>query len=86
MNALRPYQINDINLLRKAYREGHRRIMYALPTGGGKTVVASELIRSAAGKGHKSLLIVDRIELVSQTRKHLHAMGLKTGVLQGENT
>lgn len=33
---LRPYQTSDIDKIRQAVRRGERRILYVLPTGGGK--------------------------------------------------
>jgi len=58
----------------------------ALATGGGKTVVASHLIKSAADKGRTSMFVVDRIVLVEQAAKHLRNIGLSVGIYQGENT
>jgi superfamily II DNA or RNA helicase len=83
---LRDYQERVIHELRDGFRAGHRRQILALATGSGKTVVAAHLIRNAAAKGHKSLFVVDRIELVDQAASHLHKIGLKVGIMQGENT
>lgn len=83
---LRDYQERVIHELRDGFRSGHMRQILALATGSGKTVVASHLIHNAARKGHKSLFIVDRVELIEQAVTHLDAMGLRVGVLQGENT
>ena len=83
---LRDYQESVVQELREGFRSGHLRQILALATGSGKTVVASHLIGTAASKGHKSLFVVDRIELVDQAAQHLHQMGLSVGILQGENT
>ena len=58
----------------------------ALPTGAGKTVVAGEIIHRANKLGHKSLFIVERVQLVIQAVEHLESIGLKVGILQGDNT
>ncbi|MEW8073059.1 MAG: DEAD/DEAH box helicase family protein, partial [Candidatus Thiodiazotropha sp.] len=86
MKTLRPFQETAINELRAGLMQGHKRQLLALATGAGKTVVASHLIHRAAQNDHKSLFIVDRIELVDQAIEHLSAMGLQVGVYQGENT
>lgn len=39
-----------------------------LPTGGGKTRIAAELIRSAVLKGHRCLFVVNRNKLATQVR------------------
>lgn len=86
MKALYPHQEEVIEKLRDGHRQGHRRQLLAMPTGAGKTVVASHLIRSAHLRGHRSMFVVDRIELVGQAAAHLENLGLNVGILQGENT
>ncbi len=86
MKTLYPFQEKIIEDLRAGFAAGHKHQVLALGTGGGKTVVASHLIHSAASKGNKSLFIVDRIELVGQAVEHLRSTGLKVGIMQGENT
>ncbi len=86
MKALYEFQSQAIDELRKGLRAGHKRQMLALATGAGKTVTAAHMIHSAAIKGHRSMFIVERIELVSQAAEHLLDMGLRVGVLQGQNT
>ena len=66
---LRPYQQEAISDLRESFKNGHRRIILALPTGAGKTVVFSEMVRMAADKGTRVLVLTDRIELFEQTFK-----------------
>ena len=86
MIDLYPHQQQIIEALRRGYRDGHRCQMLALATGGGKTVIASHLIHGAAQKGNRSMFVVDRIELVDQAARHLRQIGLKVGILQGDNT
>ena len=83
---LRPYQERVIQELRQGLLEGHTRQILALATGAGKTVVAAHIVRSAVEKRHRCLFVVERIVLVDQAMKHLEAVGLKVGILQGENT
>ena len=62
---LRPYQQEDVGRIRQAVlRSGS--VVYACPTGAGKTVIASEIARLAADKGSKTLFLVHRRELVKQ--------------------
>ncbi len=86
MFQLYPHQEQVIGELRQGLLAGHKRQVLALATGGGKTVVAAHLSRSAVEKGKRVLFIVDRIELVGQAVRTFHQLGLQVGVLQGENT
>jgi len=63
---LRPYQQAALPLLRTSMKD-NKRTVYVLPTGGGKTVIFSELIRVAVEKNSRVLAITDRIELFKQT-------------------
>ena len=64
--TLRGYQVDAISGVRDAYRT-HRSVLLVLPTGGGKTRVASWIMRSHAGLGGRVLFLVHRTELVRQT-------------------
>ena len=86
MIQLHDFQQQAIDDLRRGLMSGHRCQLLGLATGGGKTVVASHMVRSAARNGHTSLFIVDRIELVGQAARHLTDIGLRVGVMQGDNT
>jgi len=86
MFELYRFQGQIIADLGQGYRQGHLRQVCALPTGGGKTVVAAHLARRAAAKGRKLLFIVDRIELCGQAAETFAAMGLAVGILRGDDT
>jgi len=86
MYTLFPHQEQVLDDLRAGCRAGHRTQLLGMPTGSGKTVVASHIVHAAAAKGKKVLFIVDRIELVDQALGHLRATGLPVGILQGERT
>ena len=86
MYDLYPHQQGCIDELRQGLRQGHRRQVLGLATGGGKTVVASHIAKAAVAKEKRVLFIVDRIELVAQAANTFHAMGLRVGILQGEFT
>ena len=63
---IRDYQARAVAEIAQAMREGCRSLVYSLSTGGGKTVIASELIRRAYGKTRRQLFVVHRRELVRQ--------------------
>ena len=76
-----PFQAAAVPEIRAAVgRSGS--VVYQLPTGGGKTIVAAELARLAAKKGKVTLLLVHRRELVAQAINTLAEAcpGLSVGV------
>jgi len=74
--TLRPYQQESIASIRAEYRAGCRRVLFVLPTGGGKTVVFSHIAQQAAGRGNRVLILVHRVELLDQACRSLAAMGV----------
>lgn len=86
MANLRPYQISGITTLRQSFAKGLKRIVFYLATGGGKTVVAEQIIRMATSKGKRVAFICNRIELAMQTSRRFSAAGIHHGMLQGENS
>jgi superfamily II DNA or RNA helicase len=73
---LRDYQLESIAGLRKEFTSGKKRLILALTTGAGKTVVFSEMVRLAASKGTKTLVLTDRVELFKQTLKAIDRHGV----------
>lgn len=73
---LRPYQRETILLMREAFQQGHRNIVLCLPTGAGKTVVFSHMVKLAFEKNTKTLVLTDRTELFKQTIKSLGKVGV----------
>ena len=72
---LRPYQLDAVEGLRVKIREGKKRLILVAPTGAGKTVIASHLLRQADQKGSYALFMVDRVALVNQTSETLDDYG-----------
>jgi DNA repair protein RadD len=66
MMRLRPYQLVAVEQLRTRIAAGDRRIVVALPTGGGKTVVATHIVAGARNRGRRVLFVAHRRELISQ--------------------
>lgn len=82
---LRDYQRHDIDAMRRAIAGGARRLLYVLPTGGGKTCVAAEIIRLAAAKGKRIYFIAHRKELIDQSSAKLDEMGVDHGVIMASH-
>lgn len=82
--TLRPYQASGVDRMRELVSGGKRRVVLVLPTGGGKTVVASHVIRSAVDLGRRVLFVAHRIELLNQTAKQLARFGVTDiGIIRG---
>ncbi len=73
---LRDYQHRAIADLRAVYAAGRRAPVLVLPTGGGKTIVAAEVIRSAVARGRRVLFLAHRRELIDQAQRKLELAGI----------
>lgn len=85
--ALYPFQEEAIQNISKKLNEleDNHNILFQLPTGGGKTVIFSEIARryiKAVGK--KVLILTHRIELCKQTSKMLDEFGVKNKVINSK--
>lgn len=78
---LRDYQSRAVADIRAALA-AHRSVVLALQVGGGKTVVACEVIRRVLAAGKRALFVVHRVELVEQARDRLAAFGIRAGVIK----
>jgi superfamily II DNA or RNA helicase/predicted nucleic acid-binding Zn ribbon protein len=65
---LRPYQLQAVDEIRAAFKES-KRVVLCLPTGAGKTVVFSEIVRRVLEKGNRVAIVTHRRELLSQAGK-----------------
>lgn len=81
----RPYQTEAIEAVRQAKLCGVQRQLVVLPTGAGKTVVFSHLIRRRAASG-RALIIAHRKELLEQAIDKLAivAPGMRVGMVKAE--
>ena len=62
MKHLRDYQAQAIDQIEKA-----TKALYVLPTGGGKTIVATDAIMMAVQRGERVLMLTHRREILRQT-------------------
>lgn len=82
---LRDYQSRAIDELRARLLQGKRRLLLVAPTGAGKTVIASEMIRSANERGTPTLFLAHRKELVDQPSKKLDELGIDHGIVMASH-
>ena len=89
VRSLRPLRGRQIPLdeaIYAAVREGHKRIMVQMPTGGGKTVLAAHLMDRSAKKGRRPMFVAPAIALVEQTLKSFEAQGIRDiGIIQAQH-
>lgn len=80
---LRPYQVEAVVGARAQLAAGKKRCLIILPTGGGKTVVAAEIIHRAEERGSRVLFLAHRRELIMQTADKLQRFGVRHGIIMG---
>ena len=84
---LRAYQAEMVDAIRQRWAAGQRRVLGCLPTGGGKTEVAIQIILEEATPTNRVLILVERKVLCRQWANRLRRHGLgHVGILQGDNT
>lgn len=76
-----PFQHDAIDQTRAHLRSGARSVLLQLPTGGGKTVIASVMFEGAMRKQKISWFIVHRRELVQQAALTFMQHGVPVGVV-----
>lgn len=75
LSTLRPYQ-QDLYLKARQALLNNRAVCLQLHTGGGKTAIASEMIKSVYDKQKLAWFITPRKELVKQASEHLSKWGV----------
>lgn len=79
MIPLRPYQVRGREMVREEIGRGKRRVLIVLPTGGGKTVLAADIIKRTLDGGRKVLFVAHRRELIKQSYDKLIDVGIPEG-------
>ena len=85
--TLYDYQQNDLDTIFDYLDSAptDTNLLYQLPTGGGKTVVFSEIAkRYIATKGKKVVVLTHRIELSTQTSKMLEGFGVHNKIINSD--
>lgn len=80
--TFREYQGIDYTAIQEAEKEFLRNL-YQLPTGGGKSVIIAKYILDRKDK--KILVFAHKRKLLSQLRIRFQKLGLRVGLLQGQN-
>jgi DNA repair protein RadD len=78
MTELRPYQKEAVE---KILHSKSNRQLVVSPTGSGKTIVATTLMKEHADRFKNSLFVVHRREIVLQTRDKLEQQGISAGII-----
>jgi superfamily II DNA or RNA helicase len=87
MYELRPYQKEASAKIMQQWEHGVRRTLLVLPTGCGKTVVFSDVVKKATKDGSRALVLAHRQELLDQASdKLLSAFGIRTSLEKAEHS
>ncbi len=81
------YQQGDINAIfeRLDNAPSNYHLLYQLPTGGGKTVIFSEIVRRYLSKHNKKVVVLThRIELCKQTSRMLKTFEVKNKIINSK--
>jgi superfamily II DNA or RNA helicase len=73
---LRDYQIKSKDGILASLKKGHKRVIFCLPTGGGKTVTFADIVAGATAKGKTVMILCDRKELLTQAYNKVKNLGL----------
>ncbi|MEQ9643224.1 MAG: DEAD/DEAH box helicase [Alphaproteobacteria bacterium] len=79
---LRDYQSDVILKAREVIAAGKCRVLIVAATGAGKTIVASDIIRTANERDNGVLFLAHRRELIEQASQKLHATGIDHGIIK----
>tara|TARA_R110000822_G_scaffold79406_3_gene189867 strand:+ start:4701 stop:6206 length:1506 start_codon:yes stop_codon:yes gene_type:complete len=81
---LREYQEQAIEMVRYEFSRGRKKVLLVAPTGAGKTVIASAMIKASQDKSNASLFVAHRRELVKQCSQKLTDFGVSHGVVMAD--
>lgn len=80
---LRDYQLEAVESVENEWSNGHKNTLLVVPTGGGKTVIFSEIARREAARG-RVLILAHRDELIRQAQDKLYrSTGIFAGIEKG---
>ena len=87
MYELRPYQKEASAKILQQWEHGVRRTLLVLPTGCGKTVVFSDVVKRSTKDGSRALILAHRQELLDQAADKLSAaFGIRTALEKAEHS
>jgi DNA repair protein RadD len=79
--TLHAFQQEAVAEIERHIAEGRRKILLVAPTGSGKTVIASELIRRFVAQYRTVLFLAHRREIIEQTGRKLTDNGVRHGII-----
>jgi len=82
MTELRPYQHDVIAEIERVIAEGKRRILLVAPTGSGKTIILSEIIKRGVAAFKRVVFVAHRDELLTQARDKLKGFDIAAGIIK----
>lgn len=86
MLILRDYQQKCVDGLIQKYSTKHKAPLLVVPTGGGKTVIFSNIAHRSVTKKNKVWILVHRVELLRQTSEALTTNGVEHGLVNPQYT
>lgn len=84
MISLRPYQDELITGVRQHFREGRKRVLIQLPTGGGKSATCARMLHNAAERNKRVWFLCHRRELVGQIARAFELEGIDYGLVTAD--
>lgn len=84
--VLHDYQNNLKHGVYNAWQSGQRNVLAVLPTGGGKSVVVSDIVLDGYHMGLSQPVIAHRNELVSQMSIHIGSRGIPHRIIGSDST
>ncbi len=84
---LYPFQQEAVDAVQKEFNEGRKHTLLVLPTGCGKTITFSELLRQQVEKGGRGLILAHRDELLTQAAQKLKTVtGLDSALEKADSS
>jgi len=80
-DILRPYQSKGILDIFNEWKSGTRSVLFQMPTGTGKTVLFSEIVKKGHDRNRKILIVAHRKELIDQIIRKLINKKVEAGVI-----
>lgn len=84
--GLREYQKEGKIAIRAIFNSGKKRVIFCSPTGSGKTVTFADIARESVLNGFRVMVVVDRKELLEQSREKLISYGLNPSIITAGRT
>jgi len=84
---LYPYQAKaKAEMSHALFTQGHQRLIFCSPTGSGKTVTFADIARDVVRNGLTVMIVVDRKELLEQSKDKLVTYGLTPSLITAGKT